>query len=192
LTRGDRVERIGQRIVLVGVGGQGILFATQVLLEAARSVDYDVMASETHGMSQRGGSVISHLKFGPYESPLVRRGTADLAISMHPIETYLALPFLRSKGQCLVNTPESDFMDGRVARHLARGGIKVLSFDADKVAMTLGSASVANMALLGYGAAKRLFPFDCQSIKDAVGFLSPKRFEAINLQALETGYRGAM
>jgi indolepyruvate ferredoxin oxidoreductase beta subunit len=99
------------KLILSGIGGQGVLFATSVFSETALSLGYDVLGSETHGMSQRGGSVISHLKIGAYESPLVRQGTADVLLAFDEDEAYRTLGFLTRGGLCFVNSARSDFWD---------------------------------------------------------------------------------
>ncbi|MCK4556295.1 MAG: 2-oxoacid:acceptor oxidoreductase family protein, partial [Candidatus Aminicenantes bacterium] len=69
------------QIVLAGIGGQGILFSSKIFSELGMKLGFDIMGSETHGMSQRGGSVIAHLKLGKFQSPVIRTGTADVLYS---------------------------------------------------------------------------------------------------------------
>ena len=83
--------------VLCGLGGQGILFMTKVLSETALRKGYNVMGAETHGMAQRGGSVVSHLRLGDVKGSLVSNGSAHLLLSLDEVEGYRNLPFL-SKG----------------------------------------------------------------------------------------------
>lgn len=93
----------GQQLIISGVGGQGILFLTRILAEAAMGKGMRVMTSETHGMAQRGGVVISHLKAGDFASPLVRPGLADGLIAMKEENVALHRHFLRPGGWIIVN-----------------------------------------------------------------------------------------
>nr|NJM02148.1 hypothetical protein [Desulfobacula sp.] len=87
--------------VLSGLGGQGILFMTKVFAAAALEKGYNVLGAETHGMAQRGGSVVSHLRVGEARSSLVRAGAADFLISMDESEAYRYLPYLKKAGPYL-------------------------------------------------------------------------------------------
>ena len=91
------------QLVVAGVGGQGILFATRLLEEAALARGLPVLGAETHGMSQRGGSVLSHFKVGPFRSPMVRRGTADCLLGMELTEAYRNAAYLRPGGLAILN-----------------------------------------------------------------------------------------
>src|SRR5574341_1699737 len=87
-----------QKFVVAGIGGQGVIFATKVLSKAALLCGERVLASENHGMSQRGGSVLSHVKIGSDQSPLIRRGTADVLLAFDRLECIRNLPFVRAGG----------------------------------------------------------------------------------------------
>lgn len=178
------------QLILAGVGGQGILFATRVFSETALAQGYPVIGSETHGMSQRGGSVISHLKIGPYQSPLVRRGTADMLLSLDRDEAYRNLSFLRPGGMAFVNHERADFMAPAVKRWVSEQGIAVQVFDADRVALDLGAPVVANLVLIGSALSHPQAPFAYTEIRETVARLSSSRFRSVNLEALERGYRG--
>jgi len=189
-------NEMDSKLILAGVGGQGILFATRVFSETALVQGYDVLGSETHGMSQRGGSVISHLKIGPYESPLIRPGTADVLISFDQDEVYRTLAFVRRSGLCFVNSPRSDFWDAGVKAYLDRNDIAAHTFAADKIAMELRSPRSANLALIGYAVSMPDMPFgDAQGgpfghdeIGATIERISPSRFKEVNLRAFEAGY----
>jgi len=92
------------KLIIAGIGGQGVVYATKVLSHAALARGERVMASENHGMSQRGGSVMAHLKIGGDEAPLIRRGTADALIGFDRVETMRNLTFIRPGGSVFVNT----------------------------------------------------------------------------------------
>ncbi len=179
---------IDLKLILAGVGGQGILFATRIFSETALAQGYDVLGSETHGMSQRGGSVISHLKIGPYQSPLIRHGTADVLLSFDQDEAYRTLAFVKRGGLCFVNSPKSDFWDAGVKAYLEKNDIAAHTFAADKIAMGLGSPRSANLALIGYAVSMPQTLFSHDEIKATIERISPSRFKEVNLKAFESGY----
>jgi indolepyruvate ferredoxin oxidoreductase beta subunit len=178
------------QLILSGVGGQGILFATRIFSALALEQGYNVFGSETHGMAQRGGSVISHLKIGEYSSPLVRKGTADILLSFDRDEAYRTLGFLKRGGLCFVNSPKEDFWDPGIKGYLEKNEIRAYSFPADKVALALGAPQSANLALIGYALSVPDVPFTYEDVKETIVRVSPPRFRDVNLQAFDTGYRG--
>ena len=178
------------QLILSGVGGQGILFATSIFSELALEQGYNVIGSETHGMAQRGGSVISHLKIGDYSSPLVRQGTADILLSFDRDEAYRTLGFLKKGGLCFVNSPKEDFWDPGIKGYLEKNEVRAYSFPADKVALNLGAPRSANLALIGYALSVPDVPFTYEDVKETIVQVSPPRFRDVNLQAFDTGYRG--
>ena len=91
------------QIFLAGVGGQGILSVTDILCNAAIEMGFNVRGSETHGMSQRGGSVFSNVRFGDVHSPLIMERTADILISFEPAEALRYVHFVKPEGYCLIN-----------------------------------------------------------------------------------------
>ena len=101
--------------VLTGLGGQGILFMTKILATTALNKGYNILGAETHGMAQRGGSVVSHLKIGDAKSSLIRAGAADFLVSMDESEAYRYLPYLKKGGKLFTNAPTDSFPDKKVA-----------------------------------------------------------------------------
>jgi len=178
------------QLILSGVGGQGILFSTRIFTALALEQCYNVIGSETHGMAQRGGSVISHLKIGDYSSPLVRQGTADILFSFDRDEAYRTLGFLKRGGLCFVNSPKEDFWDPGIKGYLEKNEIRAYSFPADKVALALGAPRSANLALIGYALSVPDVPFTYEDVKETIVRVSPPRFRDVNLQAFDIGYRG--
>jgi len=176
------------KMILAGVGGQGVLFATRIFSETALALGCDVLGSETHGMSQRGGSVISHLKIGGYESPLIRQGTADVLLSFDEDEAYRTLAFVRRGGLCFVSSPHGDFWDNGVKAYLTNNGIAAHSLAADEIALELGSPRSANLALIGYAVSVPEVRFGYDEIKATIERISPSRFKEVNLRAFEGGY----
>lgn len=179
-------SRVELRLILAGLGGQGVIFTTRLLAQAAAALGQPVMVSEVHGMSQRGGSVNSHLKIGGNESPLIRRGTADLLLALEPDEAVRNLVFLRRGGIAFVNTEHS--LQPEVAEHLERLDIQVLSLPASRIALGLGSAAVSNVVLVGFAAAHPSLGLSIDALRQALVVIARRRHE-LNLQALEAGYR---
>ena len=174
------------KLVLAGLGGQGVIFTTRLLAQTAVALGRTVMVSEVHGMSQRGGSVTSHLRIGGSEAPLIRRGTADLLLALEPDEAVRNLSFLRRGGLAFVNTENG--LRPEVAEHLQRLNIQVLSLPASRLAMELGSAAVTNVILVGFAAAHPSLSLPIDALRETLATIASRR-RALNLQALEVGYR---
>jgi len=134
-----------QQIVLSGVGGQGILFLSRLLGEAAIAGGFPVLTSETHGMAQRGGVVVSHLKVGGFDSPLVRTGRADLLLVLKEENVALHREFLADGGTLVVNAPVPTDAGPRV---------RVYAVDADALALSAGAPHAVNLILLGFALAR--------------------------------------
>jgi len=179
--------------VIAGIGGQGVLFAAKVLTEAARRRKLQVLGSQTFGMAQRGGSVMTHLKIGPFQSPLVCEGDADLLLALDSVEAHRTLPYLHARHNghaalCVVNAPHARaFPDERLAGLIEEMGIVVHSCNADDVALDMQQPLVANLVLLGYGASRQDFPFSYEELRDSTAALSSPKHRATNLEALERG-----
>ena len=175
-----------RKLVLSGLGGQGVVFLTRLLAQTAVTLGHPVMVSETHGMSQRGGSVVSHLKIGSDQAPLIQPGTADILLALERDEAVRNLPFLRRGGAAFVNS--EDGLRPEVEAHLQRLDIRVWCVPASQMAMDLGSAAVANVVLAGFAAAFPALAFPYQALRETVQRLAPRN-RALNLQALEAGFR---
>jgi len=179
------VRSVDLKLVLAGVGGQGVLFATRLLSETAQALGLEFISSEIHGMSQRGGSVVSHLKIGPYESPLVRRGSADALLAFTLDEGYRNLGFLRPDGDCVINCPDLESLDGEIRAYLADRGVRLHTLDADECARE--SPRVANVALVGFATGRGALPLPATSLRATLEAISPARFRALNLEAFQRG-----
>jgi len=183
------------QIILAGVGGQGVLFATRVFAQMAIGKGFPVIGSETHGMSQRGGSVVSHLKIGEFTSPLIGTGTADIVYSFEENESYRSLHFLKGatgKGQgglCFINAPDEGFMDRQIQAYLRDRGIAIYVLGADAVAQELGSPLSSNIVLIGFSCAHPSLPFLYEDLRETVRSMSPSGFREANLAVLERGYQ---
>ena len=179
--------------IIAGVGGQGVLFAAKVLTEMARRKQQPVFGSQTFGMAQRGGSVMTHLKIGEFNSPLVAEGDADLLLGLDCMEAHRTLPYLRTKqngrgAMCVVNAPDAQaFPDRRVAALLREMGVSVHTCNADAVALRMETPLVANLVLLGFGSSREGFPFTYEEARAATEALSGAANLSVNLDALERG-----
>lgn len=179
--------------IIAGIGGQGVLFAAKVFTEMARRKHLKVLGSQTFGMSQRGGSVMTHLKLGDFDSPLVGEGDADLLLALDRTEAHRTLPYLRSKqngtgAMCVVNVPaRQPFPDPRVAAVLDELGVIVHTCDADAVALAMKQPMMANLVLIGFGTTRKDFPFTYDDARAAIEALSGPAQLVANLDALERG-----
>jgi indolepyruvate ferredoxin oxidoreductase beta subunit len=133
-----------------------VLYVNRMLALAARSMDLDVLVSEVHGMAQRGGSVISHLRAGAFRSPLVPMGQADLLFSLEKGEALRNIPYLRPQAKLVVNAPNLKFLSEKTLERLSGQRIKILALDADLHARQSGAA--ANILLLAAAAKAGFLP----------------------------------
>jgi indolepyruvate ferredoxin oxidoreductase beta subunit len=177
------------QIILAGIGGQGILFSSNVFSELGLKMGLDVMGSETHGMSQRGGSVVAHLKLGKFQSPLIRKGAADILYSFEENETYRTLHFLKSGGICFVNLESEDQFNKSIMKFLKEKEITFRAYDATGAASKIGSIRSANIALIGYSVGTGLVPFKYEDLRSVLELVSRKKNLKINLNALEIGFQ---
>jgi indolepyruvate ferredoxin oxidoreductase beta subunit len=177
------------QIILAGIGGQGILFSSKIFSELGQKLGLDIMGSETHGMSQRGGSVIAHLKLGKFLSPLIRTGAADLLYSFDEYETYRTLRFLRRGGICFANLLSEDRIDRRILNHLQKKEIIFRAWDASGLASRLGSIRAANIVLIGYSAGTGLVPFGYDDLRDVLKIVSRGKDLKRNLKAFDAGFQ---
>jgi len=154
-------------IVCTGIGGRGVLLASAVLIEAATSAGFHAMASDELGMSQRGGSVVSMVKVGTFESPFVGRERADVILSFEESEFYRNLVFLKPGGLAIVNSRRTGLPDAVGALLEARKTACYL-IDADGIAGRGGSIQASNMAMLGFFARFGLGPYTFENIVGAI------------------------
>lgn len=174
-----------RKLILAGIGGQGVIYATKVLSHAALARGERVMASENHGMSQRGGSVLAHVKIGGSDAPLIRRGTADALVAFDRVEALRNLPFVRAGGSVCLNSANG--LDPAVMARLTDLNVGVFALDADACAKELGTPTVTNLVVLGLAAARACLGLSVDDLKDAVRALGPARAVELNLKALEMG-----
>lgn len=173
--------------VLCGLGGQGILFMTRIIAKTALCRGYNVMGAETHGMAQRGGSVISHLRLGDVNSSLVKPGSAQFLLSLEESEAYRNLPFLARNGHLYSDTVLEKFPRPVVKSYLDKMGIRYNALPAGKIALDSGAPVSSNLAMIGFFAAFQQSPFTADDFRETIASISPERFRNINLQVFEKG-----
>lgn len=183
-------------VMIVGVGGQGTLLASRVLGAAMQAAGQDVKVSEVHGMSQRGGSVVTYVRAGEkVYSPIINPGEADLILAFEQLEAARWLPYLKKEGMLIVNTQKMDPMpvvtgaaqypEG-VLEAIQKAGARLQAVDALKLAMEAGSVKAVNIVLIGVMARQTDIPKEVW--QDAVRSTVPERFVELNLKAFEAGY----
>lgn len=186
-------------VMIVGVGGQGTLLASRVLGHALVAQGYDVKVSEVHGMSQRGGSVVTYVKYGDrVDSPVVELGEADVILAFERLEAARALPYLRQNGTLLVNDREIDPMpvitgaaqypEG-ILEKIRAAGANVLAIDAMALAVEAGSPKAVNVVLLGL--LSKHLPFDEAVWQQAMNEVVPPKFLELNRRAFALGRAAA-
>jgi len=172
--------------ILSGLGGQGILFLTKVLAQCALDRGVPVLGAETHGMAQRGGSVVSHLKIGNVESSLVREGTAHFLLSLEENEAYRGIPFLAKHGKLYVNASGDSFPKETVRLFFEKMNIAFHALSVGKIAFELGAPLAANSGLLGLFAAFDDIPFAQEEIRENIERFSPKPFRSLNVKVFDS------
>jgi indolepyruvate ferredoxin oxidoreductase beta subunit len=179
-------------MVLCGLGGQGILFMTKILGQTALREGFKVLGAETHGMAQRGGSVVSHLRLGNVQGSLVETGSAQVLLALEENEGYRNLPFLASAGRLFVNTSSPVFPREEVRSYLAEKKILCRSVPATSIALAMGAPLSSNLALLGYFSVYGEGPFDHHKLKETIAEISPDRFRENNLKVFDAGLQKGM
>lgn len=184
------------KIMIVGVGGQGTLLASRVLGNLALRLGSEVKVSEIHGMSQRGGSVVTYVILGEkVYSPLIEKGEADLILAFEKLEALRWLDYLKSGGKLIVNEQRIDPMPvitGKaeypesIIQRLKERAPQTIVIDGMKLAKECGNIKATNVVLLGLAA--RTIPVDKNVWLEALGEVVPPKTLAVNLKAFEAGY----
>ncbi len=182
-------------IMIVGVGGQGSLLASRLLGNVLLAQGYDVKVSEVHGMSQRGGSVVTYVKYGDkVYSPVIEKGEADAVISFELLEAARCLPFLKKGGHLITSTQQIDPMPVIIGAakypenledKLRAAGADLVAVDALKLAEEAGSAKASNVVLMGVLSARTDFPEELW--QKAIEQCVPPKFLELNKKAFELG-----
>lgn len=181
-------------IILAGVGGQGILSIAASLGAAALNENYYLKQAETHGMSQRGGAVVSHLRIAdhPIWSDLIPSGAADLILSVEPMESLRYLSYLAPKGSLVTNTAQYINIPGypeleETFEELSKK-INIIRIDADRIAKETGNPKASNMVMLG-AASPFIAIHDDIIIKGIETIFKAKgdKIVAMNIEAFQAG-----
>ena len=184
-----------KNILIVGVGGQGVILASNALSEVAMAKGFDVKKNESHGQSQRGGTVPSHIRYGEkVYSPLIGRGEADLVLAFEELEGLRFAHFLKPEGKMILNhqriypprvTSGLDKYPADVVKTLSENGIETIEVDALSMANRLGNPLVVSTVLLGV--LSKHLEFSKEEWKDVLKRLVPEKHQAVNLEAFEAG-----
>ncbi len=185
-----------KNILIVGVGGQGTLLASKLMGKCFVDQGYDVKVSEVHGMSQRGGSVVTYVRYGDkVYSSLIEKGEADIIISFEQLEAARWLPFLKPGGVLISNTQQIDPMPvimgkatypDKVLDKIREKGVQVIALDAKSLALEAGTVKATNIVLLG--AAAKFLGFDRELWLDIIRTTVPPKTVAVNEKAFDLGY----
>ena len=183
-------------IMIVGVGGQGTLLTSRLLGNVLVSRGYDVKVSEVHGMSQRGGSVVTYVKYGDcVSSPIVEKGEADLILAFEPLEAARWLPYLKVGGKIIVNSRTVDPMPvimgnasypDDVIGDLSKMNVDLTEVDALNLALEAGTSKATNVVLVGVMA--KHMDIDVKQWQESIRSTVPPKFLELNLKAFELGY----
>ncbi len=183
-------------IVIAGVGGQGVLLASDTLTELFKNAGFDVKKSEVHGMSQRGGDVVSTVRWGKIVySPIVGKNGADYILALEKLEALRTLPLLKPDGIIILNSYQ--FNPLPVSAGLAKYPENITEFlktqvkqvyevDAFSIALKLGNARIMNIVMLG-SLAKKL-DIDLKIWSKTIEYMVPKKFLELNLKGFQYGY----
>jgi len=187
-----------KNIMIVGVGGQGTLLASRIIGKAAISLGYDVKVSEVHGMSQRGGSVVTYVRYGEkVHSPVITEGTADIILAFEQLEAYRYLKYLKKDGKLIVNTQKlmpmpvisgaAEYPENIIEKMRAEGA-SIIETDALKTAVEAGSSKAVNVVLLGLLAKSSEIEKEVwvKTLEETV----PPKFLEINKKAFDAAYNG--
>lgn len=182
-------------ILFSGVGGQGILLASEIMAHTMIKAGLDVKKSEVHGMAQRGGSVTAHLRYGEkVYSPLIEPGAADIQVAFEMLESLRYLPLLRKTGKIVVNTQQISppavslgkaVYPEKIIETLTDRGLAVYPIDALAIAEKLGELRTVNMVLVG--ALSGFVEASESAFLDVINERVKKKFVAVNLDAFQEG-----
>lgn len=184
-----------KNIMIVGVGGQGTLLTSRILGDSAIREGYDVKVSEVHGMSQRGGSVVTYVRYGErVYSPVIGKGEADLLLAFEPLEAARSLEFLKPGGIVVTNIQTINPMPviagtaeypANLEKNIYALGIDLRAFDALKLAVEAGNSKALNVVLVGYLSTLNFF-ID-ETLKESLINCVPSKLLDVNLKAFELG-----
>lgn len=185
-------------VVISGIGGQGVVLASDILADAAIKNGLKVIGADTFGLSHRGGTVVSHLRIGRANGPLVPENKADILIGFEPVETLRCIEFLSKESLVLMNNhrvipplvnlglfeyPEME----KILELLKKASEKIIEFDAFELATKAGHSLSVNIVMLGGASATDKLPVSGEQLKQTIKEIVPKGTEETNLKAFESG-----
>ena len=184
-------------LLITGVGGQGAILASDIIGKAAVAAGLPIRAAETHGMAQRGGSVVNHIRIGEELGSMIPRKGADLMLALEPMEAVRYLEYLKDGGVVIINTqpvlpvtvtsglakyPDvSEILDVLSEKYIVK------AFNADELAFEAGSRLAMNVAMVG--AVSDYLPIPKENLLASVQALVPQKTIEVNLKAFEMGRR---
>ena len=184
-----------KNIMIVGVGGQGSLLASKLLGRLLLTRGYDIKVSEVHGMSQRGGSVVTYVRYGDkVYSPVIDKGEADFIVSFELLEAARWTEYLKTGGKIIVNTQQINPMPviigaaeypAALAEKMQNANLDLDAFDALKLAEEAGSSKAVNIVLMGR--LSKYFDFTMEEWMDAIEKSVPAKFLELNKKAFQLG-----
>lgn len=184
-----------KNIMIVGVGGQGTLLTSRILGNSMLSLGFDVRVSEVHGMSQRGGSVVTYVKYGDkVYSPVICRGEADIILSFEQLEAARWLPYLRKDGILITSTQKINPMPvvtglfeypKDIIEKIKAKGYRVIAADAMTLARSAGNEKTTNVVLIGV--MTKYLGIASETIENTIKVLVPNKLLDVNLKAYELG-----
>ena len=186
------------KIIFSGIGGQGIVVASDIYCEAALLDGLDVAKAEVHGMAQRGGSIVAHVKVGEnIQTPLIESGKADIILGFEMLEAARVLPMLKENGTVIINTKylppstsitSSSFLDDKkILRILNEHTSKLYEIDGIGIAKKLGNILVVNTILLGALSGISENPVSKESMEKAIAGRLKEKYVKLNLKAFKIG-----
>lgn len=194
---------MNKNCLLCGVGGQGVVLASKLIAYAAMDKGMQVRTSETIGMSQRGGSVVSHVRMGKeIFSPMIPKKSADVILAFEPAEAVRNLSYLKEDGIVVVNkkavkpvtaTLTQNPYDGSEMLDYLKTNVKNLyMIDGDEICRMAGSPKVLNVALLGVALGSKVLDIDLDEMKEELQKMVKPQFIDMNVKALELGAKAAV
>lgn len=186
-----------KNVMIVGVGGQGSLLASKLLGRLLLTKGYDIKVSEVHGMSQRGGSVVTYVRFGDkVYSPIIDKGEADFIVSFEMLEAARYTEFLKPGGKIIANTQQINPMPvitgvaeypQNLEETLKAKGVDLVAIDALRLAEEAGSSKAVNIVLMGQ--LSKYFDFTPEEWQEAIEKSVPSKFLELNKKAFELGLK---
>ena len=184
-----------KNVMIVGVGGQGSLLASKLLGKLLLTKGYDIKVSEVHGMSQRGGSVVTYVRFGDkVYSPIIDKGEADFIVSFEMLEAARYTEFLKPDGKIIANTQQINPMPvitgaveypAELSEKIKAAGIDLVAVDALSLAEQAGSSKAVNIVLMGI--LSKYFDFSEDEWNKAIESSVPEKFLELNKKAFALG-----